>query len=69
MAFIGHGNLIKMGMERSRKAGVVIGRPKLVDVEPIKALRAQGLSMRNIAKQLGISPASVCMALKGDSNE
>jgi DNA invertase Pin-like site-specific DNA recombinase len=41
------------------------GRPKLRDDQKIHELRAKGLSIRAISKEVGISPASVQRALKG----
>jgi DNA invertase Pin-like site-specific DNA recombinase len=44
---------VKAGMERARKQGKLIGRPKIeLDFNQVKELRAQGLSYRAIARQL-----------------
>lgn len=50
----------KAGLARVRAAGRVLGRPRL-KVQPvdISRLRAQGLSLRAIGRQLGISDGSV----------
>lgn len=51
---------VKNGMEKARKRGQHLGRPKLkVDVAEIKRLRSQGLSVRQIATQVGISKSAV----------
>lgn len=46
----------KAGLERARKAGKVLGRPKVVlDRVRLAELRDSGTSWRDIAKTLGIS--------------
>lgn len=50
---------IKAGMERARANGSPIGRPRVnVTASQIASLRAQGLSWRAIARELGISGTS-----------
>ena len=50
----------KAGLERARRQGKVLGRPKKrLDLDQIKKLRKQGLSYRKIADQLKISYVTV----------
>jgi DNA invertase Pin-like site-specific DNA recombinase len=50
----------KAGLARVRAAGRVLGRPRLkIQPADISRLRAQGLSLRAIGRQLGISDGSV----------
>jgi DNA invertase Pin-like site-specific DNA recombinase len=47
---------VKAGMKNAKAKGARIGRPRLaVDAARIAALRASGLSWRNIERELGIS--------------
>src|SRR6266849_2110680 len=49
----------RAGLERARKEGKVLGRPKAyVDVREIRALRAQGLSWGAISRQTGRARAT-----------
>lgn len=51
---------VRNGMEKARKRGQRIGRPSLdVDTARVGALRSQGLSLRQIAAQVGISKSAV----------
>ena len=51
---------VKAGLRRAVANGKKLGRPKLdVDVEEVHRLRAQGLSLRAIAKECGISRTTV----------
>lgn len=50
---------IKAGLEAAKNRGRRIGRPLVRDNQKIFELRQLGLSMRNIAAQLGISKSSV----------
>ena len=53
------------GLARARKQGRVGGRPRLVvDRNRVFALDEAGMTMREIAEELGISPASVHRILK-----
>ncbi len=53
---------VKAGVARARARGKQLGRPrKVFHRDHVEQLRAQGLSFRQIGKQLGISPA---LALK-----
>jgi DNA invertase Pin-like site-specific DNA recombinase len=51
----------RAGQQRARRAGVKFGRPRLSPSisRKIHSLRADGLSMARIARELGIGPASV----------
>jgi hypothetical protein len=56
------GHLIKGGLERARDQGVRLGPPvklSLEVMEQVMVLRGEGLSMRRVAKRLGISVGSV----------
>lgn len=56
---------VKAGLQYARSKGVRIGRPSSnVNVEAVYALREEGMSMRAISRQLGISPAHICRLLK-----
>ena len=47
---------VMMGLDRARRQGKRLGRPRvLVDREKVASLRAEGLSLRQIAIQLGVS--------------
>lgn len=49
----------KAGLERARKQGKVLGRPKAaVDASEIRALRASGLSWGAIGRQTGLARAT-----------
>jgi DNA invertase Pin-like site-specific DNA recombinase len=50
------------GIAKAKAAGVYKGRPKTIRVADVLAMRTQGLSPSEIAKQLGISRASVYRA-------
>jgi DNA invertase Pin-like site-specific DNA recombinase len=53
------------GLERARKQGRVGGRrPLVVDRDRIAELDAEGLTMREIAEEMGVSPAFICRVLK-----
>lgn len=53
-----------IGLDHAVSIGKKLGRPQENDIEAIKKLRTQGLSYRNIAKQLNCSMGAVCRALK-----
>ncbi len=58
---------VKAGMNRARSRGKRLGRPqKVFHRDQVEQLRAEGLSFRQIGKQLGISPA---LALRASRNE
>lgn len=53
------------GLARARKQGRIGGRPRLVvDRNRVFALDEAGMTMREVAEELGISPASVHRILK-----
>src|SRR5262249_9739489 len=51
------------GIAKAKTAGVYRGRPASIDGEQIRRLSAEGMRPSHIAKQLGISRASVYRAL------
>ena len=56
---------VRAGVENARKKGVKLGRPALqLDVGKVRDLRSQGLPIRAIALELGISVGSVQKAIK-----
>lgn len=60
---------VKSGIAQARARGVRLGRPQsYVTDDEILALRAQGLSLRAIGQQLGLSHPSVMRALKRAEN-
>jgi len=52
---------VMAGLDRARSQGKRLGRPPIppITVDKIKRLRGEGLSLRKIAKQVGISPSKV----------
>jgi DNA invertase Pin-like site-specific DNA recombinase len=55
----------KAGLEKARRQGRIGGRRRLVlDYDRLAELDADGLTMREIAAEMGVSPAFVCRALK-----
>jgi DNA invertase Pin-like site-specific DNA recombinase len=52
------------GMAAAKARGAQIGRPRKVDPVRVGELRSQGLSISEIARQLGISRASVSETVK-----
>ena len=55
----------RAGLARARRAGRIGGRPRLVvDRDEVARLDEDGLTMREIAEEMGISAASVCRMLK-----
>lgn len=53
------------GMDRARRQGKRIGRPSAeFDVERARALRGEGMSIRQVAATLGIGVATVHRSLK-----
>ena len=56
---------VRAGMARARAEGKHIGRPvRLMDLEELTRLRARGLSIRQIARTLGVPPSTVAKRLK-----
>jgi len=55
---------VKAGLRRAKERGKRIGRPKIsVDEGEIRRLRAGGLSLREIAEQVGISHTKVAQII------
>jgi DNA invertase Pin-like site-specific DNA recombinase len=55
----------KAGLAKARRQGRIGGRRRLVlDYDRLAELDESGLTMREIAEQMGVSPAFVCRALK-----
>ena len=51
---------VRAGLRNARAKGRRLGRPrKIVDTAKLAALRAQGLSLRGIASELGIGLATL----------
>ena len=49
----------KAGLERVRRSGKALGRPQQANIDKVKQLREQGLSMAGIAKECSISKTRV----------
>ena len=57
---------VKAGLRRAKQNGKKLGRPRgTVDVEEVQRLRSEGLSLRKIGKQLGVSRTTVGQILNG----
>jgi DNA invertase Pin-like site-specific DNA recombinase len=57
---------VRSGVAHARSQGIKLGRPRVIaDIEKIRTLRNEGLSLRGIGNRLGISHASVIRALNG----
>ncbi len=56
---------VRAGLANARAKGKILGRPKVRDDSEIRAHRARGLSIREIAKALGIGKTTVLRALVG----
>lgn len=54
---------VRLGVERSRRQGRRPGRPKAVIPDTVFALAAQGLSLRAIAREVGLGASTVQRAL------
>ena len=53
------------GMERAKRAGKVIGRPKkAISLSSVRALRAQGLSVRAVARRPKVPASTLHRVLK-----
>ena len=56
---------VKAGLRRARENGKKLGRPKVaVDLKQILKLRRQGLSLRAIATDIGVSRTTVYEIIK-----
>ena len=59
---------VRAGMARARAEGKLIGRPvRKVDVDELVRLRAQGLSIRQIARRVQVPPSTVAKRLQATS--
>lgn len=57
------------GLQAARRRGKILGRPRVViDIERAHQLRADGQSIRMIARTLGIAAATVQRSLQGAQN-
>jgi DNA invertase Pin-like site-specific DNA recombinase len=57
---------VRAGLRNARAKGKTLGRPrKIVDAAKISALRAQGRSWRDIAREVGTNTASARRAVLG----
>ena len=55
---------VRAGLRRARSNGTKLGRPELrPDAEKARRMRSEGLSLRAIAKQLGVSHTKVAQML------
>jgi DNA invertase Pin-like site-specific DNA recombinase len=60
------GERTRAGLERARREGKVLGRPRVsVDPEQIRHLRASGLSWASVSAQTGIARATCQRAVAG----
>jgi DNA invertase Pin-like site-specific DNA recombinase len=60
------GDRTKAGLDRARRRGVRLGRPRVaLDIDQLMALRAGGMSMSKIAAEVGVSVGKVHEALSG----
>lgn len=56
---------VRMGLRNAKAKGKRLGRPRAaLPMDKAQALRAQGATLREIAKKLRLSPALVCRELK-----
>ena len=57
---------VVMGLQRAKAQGKILGRPKVsVDLQQLRELRSEGLSLRAIAKRFGVSHPTILAALNG----
>lgn len=55
----------RAGLAAARRRGVSLGRPPVeIDVDEVMLMRSKGMSIRQVAKALGVSASSVHRALK-----
>jgi len=56
---------VKSGLERARKEGKILGRPKKeIDYNKVMSLKNNGISLRKIAKELNVSLGAVQRCIK-----
>jgi DNA invertase Pin-like site-specific DNA recombinase len=61
---------VKAGLHNARRNGKKLGRPRrVVDVDGIARMKAEGHSLRNIAEKLGVGYGTVRMRLAGDERK
>ena len=61
---------VKCGLVNARANGKQLGRPRrVVDVDGIARMKAEGHSLRNIAEKLGVGYGTVRMRLAGDERK
>jgi len=59
---------VKAGLRRAKEKGKRLGRPKIsINIEEVKKLKEEGLTLSSIAKRLGVSKGYLSGALKGCS--
>ena len=60
---------VVMGLHKARQQGKKLGRPRLsVDVQRLRKLKSEGLSLRAIARETGISRTTVSDLLSASSS-
>jgi len=58
---------VKAGLHNARRNGKQLGRPRrIVDLDDIARMKAEGHSLRNIAKKLGVGYGTVRQRLAGE---
>lgn len=57
---------VRAGLKNAKAKGRQLGRPKLTDDDEIRSLRDSGLSIRQIAQQVQVSPRAVQRSLKSE---
>jgi len=61
---------VKAGLHNARRNGKKLGRPRrVVDLDGIARMKAEGHSLRNIAEKLGVGYGTVRMRLAGDERK
>lgn len=55
---------VKSGIENAKAKGVKLGRPKRSNQQLLLSLRAQGMTLKEIGKQVGLTESAVSKALK-----
>jgi DNA invertase Pin-like site-specific DNA recombinase len=61
---------VKAGLHNARRNGKKLGRPRrVVDLDGIARMKAEGHSLRNIAEKLGVGYSTVRMRLAGDERK
>lgn len=59
---------VRAGIERARRNGKTIGRPKIVDVRRVLKMWGDGKTVKQIAKELRVSIRSIQVAVKNETN-